>query len=82
MEAENQDICYSPGSIAGAVIGTFLTTILLIAVGALLYRQWRRHKGKFYIFLLMFFFYTFLNTSLHAVSNRPEKFSELEKGLD
>ncbi|XP_051173584.1 uncharacterized protein LOC127289602 [Leptopilina boulardi] len=46
MEDKNQDTCYSPGSIAGAVIGTFLTTILLFAVAALFYRQWRRHKGK------------------------------------
>lgn len=45
MEDKNQDTCYSPGSIAGAVIGTFLTTILLFAVAALFYRQWRRHKG-------------------------------------
>ncbi|XP_046425632.1 uncharacterized protein LOC124182411 isoform X1 [Neodiprion fabricii] len=38
--------CFGSGSIAGAVIGTFLTTILLLAVAALFYRQWRRHKGK------------------------------------
>ncbi|XP_012264802.2 uncharacterized protein LOC105691107 [Athalia rosae] len=42
----NQDACFGSGSIAGAVIGTFLTTILLLAVAALFYRQWRRHKGK------------------------------------
>ncbi|XP_011265640.1 uncharacterized protein LOC105257003 [Camponotus floridanus] len=41
-----QDTCFGAGSVAGAVIGTFLTTILLLAVAALLYRQWRRHKGK------------------------------------
>lgn len=46
MEDEGQDNCYGAGSIAGAVIGTFLTTILLLTVAALLYRQWRRHKGK------------------------------------
>ncbi|XP_071627279.1 uncharacterized protein [Temnothorax longispinosus] len=41
-----QDACFGAGSVAGAVIGTFLTTILLLAVAALLYRQWRRHKSK------------------------------------
>ncbi|XP_072751920.1 uncharacterized protein [Anoplolepis gracilipes] len=44
--AATQDTCFGAGSVAGAVIGTFLTTILLLAVAALLYRQWRRHKGK------------------------------------
>ncbi|KAM0732467.1 Periaxin [Formica fusca] len=44
--AAAQDTCFGAGSVAGAVIGTFLTTILLLAVAALLYRQWRRHKGK------------------------------------
>ncbi|KAK2582135.1 hypothetical protein KPH14_004500 [Odynerus spinipes] len=38
--------CFGAGSVAGAVIGTFLTTILLSVVAALLYKQWRRHKGK------------------------------------
>lgn len=42
-----QDTCFGAGSVAGAVIGTFLTTILLLAVAALLYRQWRRHKSEF-----------------------------------
>ncbi|KYN06125.1 hypothetical protein ALC62_02885 [Cyphomyrmex costatus] len=41
-----QDTCFGAGSVAGAVIGTFLTTILLLAVAALLYRQWRRHKSE------------------------------------
>ncbi|XP_032685149.1 uncharacterized protein DDB_G0283697-like [Odontomachus brunneus] len=41
-----QDACFGAGSVAGAVIGTFLTTLVLLAVAALLYRQWRRHKGK------------------------------------
>ncbi|KYN26826.1 PREDICTED: uncharacterized protein LOC108758055 [Trachymyrmex cornetzi] len=41
-----QDTCFGAGSVAGAVIGTFLTTILLLAVAALLYRQWRRRKSK------------------------------------
>ncbi|TGZ46061.1 Uncharacterized protein DBV15_12949 [Temnothorax longispinosus] len=41
-----QDACFGAGSVAGAVIGTFLTTILLLAVAALLYRQWRRHKSE------------------------------------
>ncbi|XP_020296389.1 uncharacterized protein LOC109861244 [Pseudomyrmex gracilis] len=45
-DAAAQDTCFGAGSVAGAVIGTFLTTILLLAVAALLYRQWRRHKGK------------------------------------
>ncbi|XP_011876969.1 PREDICTED: uncharacterized protein LOC105567046 [Vollenhovia emeryi] len=44
--APAQDTCFGAGSVAGAVIGTFLTTILLLAVAALLYRQWRRHKSK------------------------------------
>ncbi|XP_034948530.1 uncharacterized protein [Chelonus insularis] len=39
-------LCYGPGSIAGAVIGTFFTTILLLAVAVFFYRQWRKHKGK------------------------------------
>lgn len=42
----NVSSCFGAGSVAGAVIGTFLTTILLSAVAALLYKQWRRHKGK------------------------------------
>ncbi|XP_076237062.1 uncharacterized protein LOC143180902 [Calliopsis andreniformis] len=46
MEDEPRDTCFGAGSVAGAVIGTFLTTILLLLVAALLYRQWRRHKGK------------------------------------
>ncbi|CAK9820333.1 Prx [Anthophora quadrimaculata] len=46
MEDEPRDTCFAAGSVAGAVIGTFLTTILLLLVAALLYRQWRRHKGK------------------------------------
>ncbi|XP_014468922.1 PREDICTED: uncharacterized protein LOC106741420 [Dinoponera quadriceps] len=44
--ATTQDACFGAGSVAGAVIGTFLTTLVLLAVAALLYRQWRRHKGK------------------------------------
>ncbi|XP_011503168.1 PREDICTED: uncharacterized protein LOC105366420 [Ceratosolen solmsi marchali] len=43
---EELEMCYGPGSIAGAVIGTFLTTSLLIGIAALLYKQWRRNKGK------------------------------------
>ncbi|KYM88595.1 hypothetical protein ALC53_03079 [Atta colombica] len=39
-----QDTCFGAGSVAGAVIGTFLTTILLLTVAAFLYRQWRRRK--------------------------------------
>ena len=46
MEDEPRDTCFGAGSVAGAVIGTFLTTILLLVIAALLYRQWRRHKGK------------------------------------
>ncbi|XP_017765322.1 PREDICTED: uncharacterized protein LOC108554524 [Eufriesea mexicana] len=46
MEDEPWDTCFGTGNVAGAVIGTFLTTILLLLVAALLYRQWRRHKGK------------------------------------
>lgn len=46
MEDEPRDTCFGAGSVAGAVIGTFLTTILLLLVAALLYRQWRRHKGE------------------------------------
>ncbi|XP_076177235.1 uncharacterized protein LOC143151719 [Ptiloglossa arizonensis] len=46
MEDEPRDTCFGAGSVAGAVIGTFLTTILLLVVAALLYRQWRKHKGK------------------------------------
>ncbi|XP_034182727.2 uncharacterized protein LOC117605462 [Osmia lignaria lignaria] len=46
MEDEPRDTCFGAGSVAGAVIGTFLTTILLLLVAALLYKQWRRHKGK------------------------------------
>lgn len=46
MEDEPRDTCFGAGSVAGAVIGTFLTTILLLVVAALLYRQWRRHKGE------------------------------------
>lgn len=46
MEDEPRDTCFGAGNVAGAVIGTFLTTILLLLVAALLYRQWRRHKGK------------------------------------
>lgn len=42
----NANSCFGAGSVAGAVIGTFLTTVLLSAVAALLYKQWRRHKGK------------------------------------
>lgn len=45
--AAAQDACFGAGSVAGAVIGTFLTTILLLAVAGFLYRQWRRHKGEF-----------------------------------
>ncbi|KAL6266196.1 hypothetical protein P5V15_003056 [Pogonomyrmex californicus] len=41
-----QDTCFGTGSVAGAVIGTFLTTILLLVVATLLYRQWRRHKSE------------------------------------
>lgn len=47
MEDEPRDTCFGAGSVAGAVIGTFLTTILLLVVAALLYRQWRKHKGEF-----------------------------------
>ncbi|KAG9434863.1 hypothetical protein HZU67_02847 [Apis mellifera carnica] len=46
MEDEPRDTCFGAGNVAGAVIGTFLTTILLLLIAALLYRQWRRHKGK------------------------------------
>ncbi|XP_054000477.1 uncharacterized protein LOC128887969 [Hylaeus anthracinus] len=46
MEDEPRDTCFGAGSVAGAVIGTFLTTILLLVVAALVYRQWRKHKGK------------------------------------
>lgn len=46
MEDEPRDTCFGAGNVAGAVIGTFLTTILLLLVAALLYRQWRRHKGE------------------------------------
>ncbi|XP_011300106.1 uncharacterized protein [Fopius arisanus] len=47
MDETGQDSeCYGPGSIAGAVIGTFLATVLLLTIAAFLYRQWRRHKGK------------------------------------
>ncbi|XP_043262175.1 uncharacterized protein LOC122402985 [Colletes gigas] len=46
MEDEPRDTCFGAGSVAGAVIGTFLTTIFLMVVVALLYRQWRKHKGK------------------------------------
>ncbi|XP_063995695.1 uncharacterized protein LOC135173042 [Diachasmimorpha longicaudata] len=45
-EADQDSVCYGPGSIAGAVIGTFLTTALLLAIAAFFYRQWRRHRGK------------------------------------
>ncbi|XP_015112788.1 uncharacterized protein LOC107038284 [Diachasma alloeum] len=45
-ETDQDSVCYGPGSIAGAVIGTFFTTALLLAIAAFLYRQWRRHKGK------------------------------------
>jgi len=41
-----QDTCFGAGSVAGAVIGTFLTTILLLTVAAFLYRQWRRRKSE------------------------------------
>ncbi|XP_014206150.1 uncharacterized protein LOC106637753 [Copidosoma floridanum] len=34
------------GSVAASVAGTFIATCLAIAVAGLLYRQWRRHKGK------------------------------------
>lgn len=44
--AAEQDTCFGAGSVAGAVIGTFLTTILLLAVAGLLYRQWRKRKGE------------------------------------
>lgn len=44
---EGSTSCYGGASLAGAVIGTFLTTVLLLAVAALVYRQWRRHKGEF-----------------------------------
>ncbi|XP_014234996.1 uncharacterized protein LOC106657833 [Trichogramma pretiosum] len=43
---EDPDTCFSAGSIAGAVIGTFAVTCLLFGLAALIYRQWRRHKGK------------------------------------
>ncbi|KAL7290053.1 hypothetical protein TKK_0015782 [Trichogramma kaykai] len=43
---ENPDTCFSAGSIAGAVIGTFAVTCLLFGLAALIYRQWRRHKGE------------------------------------
>lgn len=46
MEVEPRDACFGAGSVAGTVIGTFLVTILLITIAALLYRQWRKHKGK------------------------------------
>ncbi|XP_014607481.1 PREDICTED: uncharacterized protein LOC106788589 isoform X1 [Polistes canadensis] len=42
----NASSCFGTGSVAGAVIGTFLTTIILSAVAVVLYKQWRRHKGK------------------------------------
>lgn len=45
-ETDQGSLCYGPGSIAGAVIGTFLITILIFAVVVFLYRQWRKHKGK------------------------------------
>lgn len=45
--AAAQDTCFGAGSVAGAVIGTFLTTIVLLVVAAFLYKQWRRHKGEF-----------------------------------
>ncbi|XP_058795038.1 uncharacterized protein LOC131666407 [Phymastichus coffea] len=43
---EDPETCYSSGSVAGAVLGTFLVTCLLIALAALFYRRWRRNKGK------------------------------------
>ncbi|CAD1471781.1 unnamed protein product [Heterotrigona itama] len=46
MEDEPRDTCFGAGNVAGAVIGTFFTTILLLLVTALLYRQWRKQKGK------------------------------------
>ncbi|XP_008555013.1 dentin sialophosphoprotein [Microplitis demolitor] len=45
-ETDQGSLCYGPGSIAGAVIGTFLITILIFAVVVFLYRQWRKHKGN------------------------------------
>lgn len=50
-------LCYGPGSIAGAVIGTFLTTILLLAVVTLLYKQWRKRKGKIFIHFMILYNY-------------------------
>ncbi|KAI4492446.1 hypothetical protein M0804_002237 [Polistes exclamans] len=42
----NASSCFGTGSVAGAVIGTFLTTIILSAVAVVLYKQWRRHKDE------------------------------------
>ena len=52
MEDAEGTTCYGPGSVAGAVIGTFLATCILLALAALLYRQWRRNKGTCYLLLL------------------------------
>lgn len=46
MEDEPRDTCFGAGNVAGAVIGTFFTTIFLLLVAAFLYRQWRKQRGK------------------------------------
>ncbi|XP_044009981.1 uncharacterized protein PF11_0213-like [Aphidius gifuensis] len=41
-----EDNCIGAWSIVLFVIGTFLTTIILIAVSTYFYRRWRRNKGR------------------------------------
>jgi len=48
MSAEEEvlAVCYGPGSIAGAIIGTLLITLALAAAAALAYNiYWRSRKG-------------------------------------
>lgn len=39
--------CYSVGSLAGAVVGTFVVTLALVGLAYLLWRvYWRNRRGK------------------------------------
>lgn len=48
VRAQEMD-CYGPGSIAGAVLGTFFVTLILLVGGYCGYRWfWKNRRGKFH----------------------------------
>jgi hypothetical protein len=43
-----ESVCYSAGSVAGAVVGTLLVTLVLVALAYLIWRMYYRiRRGKY-----------------------------------